>query len=63
MTNFKKDYSNRVLTINGKRYIPFQVHKLPKYYSEIPLEDQFNFRGLTYIDRNALKSVSYEFKK
>ena len=61
ITKFKKDNSNRVLTIKGERFIPFLLGKLPKNYNEIAPSDQFNLKGLTYISATVLATIGTEF--
>ena len=56
MSNFKSDSSTNIIKLNNKTYIPFQLHQLPKYYSEIPLSEQFNLKGYCYINLTSLKS-------
>ncbi len=57
MTNsIKTNSSNKIITINNNKYIPFQLHQLPKYYQEIDLSSQFKLNGLIYININSLKS-------
>ena len=50
MTNsIKTNSSNKIITINNNKYIPFQLHQLPKKYQEIELSSQFKLNGLVYI--------------
>ena len=58
MSNFKSDSSTNIIKLNNQTYIPFQLHQLPKYYNEIPLSQQFNLKGYTYININSLKSFN-----
>ena len=58
MSNFKSDSSTNIIKLNNQTYIPFQLHQLPKYYNEIPLSEQFNLKGYTYININSLKSFN-----
>ena len=60
MHTFKRYSSTNMLKLNGKTYIPFLLHQLPKYYEEICLSDQFNLKGYCYIDYNALKSHNFD---
>jgi len=48
-TIIKTNYSNKIITINNNKYIPFQLHQLPKNYQEIELSSQFKLNGLVYI--------------
>tara|TARA_R100001460_G_scaffold15172_1_gene33626 strand:- start:18 stop:248 length:231 start_codon:yes stop_codon:yes gene_type:complete len=49
MQTLKLDVSTNIITINNNKYIPFQLHQLPKNYEEIPLSSQFNYKGYCYI--------------
>jgi hypothetical protein len=55
-TIIKTNSSNKIITINNNKYIPFQLHQLPKYYQEIDLSSQFKLNGLIYININSLKN-------
>ena len=48
-TIIKTNSSNKIITINENKYIPFQLHQLPKKYQEIELSSQFKLNGLVYI--------------
>ena len=48
-TIIKTNSSNKIITINNNKYIPFQLHQLPKKYQEIKLSSQFKLNGLVYI--------------
>ena len=48
-TIIKTNSSNKIITINNNKYIPFQLHQLPKKYQEIELSSQFKLNGLVYI--------------
>ena len=53
-TIIKTNSSNKIITINNNKYIPFQLHQLPKNYQEIELSSQFKLNGLVYININSL---------
>ena len=55
-TIIKTNSSNKIITINNNKYIPFQIHQLPKNYQEIELSSQFKLNGLIYININSLKN-------
>ena len=55
-TIIKTNSSNKIITINKNKYIPFQLHQLPKYYQEIELSSQFKLNGLIYINIDSLKN-------
>ena len=54
MTTIIKNKSTKIITINNNKYIPFQLHKLPKNYQEIELSSQFKLNGLIYIQVDSL---------
>ena len=60
MKTIKKSPSTNIIKLNNNTYIPFQLHQLPKYYNEIPLSEQFNLKGYTYINYNSLKSHNFD---
>ena len=60
MKTIKTNYSTNIIKLNNQTYIPFQLHQLPKYYNEIPLSEQFNLKGYTYINYNSLKSHNFD---
>ena len=49
INSIKTNSSNKIITINDNKYIPFQLHQLPKNYQEIELSSQFKLNGLVYI--------------
>ena len=55
-TIIKTNSSNKIITINNNKYIPFQLHQLPKNYQEIELSSQFKLNGLVYILVDSLKN-------
>ena len=55
-TIIKTNSSTKIITINNNKYIPFQLHQLPKNYQEIELSSQFKLNGLIYININSLKN-------
>ena len=55
-TIIKTNSSNKIITINDNKYIPFQLHQLPKNYQEIELTSQFKLNGLIYININSLNN-------
>ena len=55
-TIIKTNSSNKIITINNNKYIPFQLHQLPNYYQEIDLSSQFKLNGLIYINIDSLKN-------
>ena len=48
MTNTIKNTQIKILKINNKTYIPYQLHQLPKYFDKYNT-DYFNLKGYTYI--------------
>jgi len=55
-TIIKTNSSTKIITINNNKYIPFQLHQLPKNYQEIELSSQFKLNGLIYIQVDSLKN-------
>jgi len=49
MQTLKLDVSTNIITIGNTKYIPHQLHQLPKNYEEISLSSQFNYKGYCYI--------------
>ena len=54
MTTIIKNKSTKIITINNNKYIPFQLHQLPRNYQEIELSSQFKLNGLIYIQVDSL---------
>ncbi len=48
MTNTIKNNQIKILKINNKTYLPYQLHQLPKYFDKYNT-DYFNLKGYTYI--------------
>ena len=46
-----------VLTMNGDRYIPHQLHQLPKKYHEFDPQDIIKMKGYVYIHECNFKNV------
>jgi|TARA_R100000084_G_scaffold72477_1_gene32322 hypothetical protein len=49
------------IKLKNKTYIPFQLHQLPKKYTEIPLEETFSLKGYCYINKEYLKESDYKY--
>ena len=49
MNKFKINKMSGVLKMNGDRYIPHQLHQLPKKYHEIDPRDIIKMKGFVYI--------------
>ena len=49
MNKFKINNMSGVLTVNNERYIPHQLHQLPKKYHEIDTKDIIKMKGYVYI--------------
>jgi len=59
-----KFLKNKIVLINGNKYIPHHLHQTPKNYEEIPLSSQFHHKGFLYIcsseiNWNASKEARY----
>ena len=48
MTKTIKNTQIKILKINNKTYLPYQLHQLPKYFDKYQT-DYFNLKGYTYI--------------
>ena len=48
MSNTLKTNQIKILKINNKTYLPYQLHQLPKYFDKYTT-DFFNLKGYTYI--------------
>ena len=44
-----KFLKNKIVVLNGNKYIPHHLHQTPKNYEEIPLSSQFKHKGFVYI--------------
>ena len=47
---------NNILKLNNNKYIPFQIHNLPKYYNKININNIIKFKSLIYINIVELKN-------
>ena len=56
MNKFKINNMSGVMIVNGERYIPHQLHQLPKKYHEIDPQDIIKMRGYVYIHENCFKN-------
>ena len=66
MKKFKINKMSGVLIVNNKRYIPHQLHQLPKKYHEIDPLDIIKMKGYVYINesvfpngRNRVDCISF----
>ena len=53
MSNTIKYNQIKILKINNKTYLPFQLHQLPKYFDKYST-DYFNLKGYTYISLDTI---------
>ena len=51
MTNTLKNSQIKILKINNKTYLPYQLHQLPKFFDKYTT-DFFNHSGYCYINLN-----------
>jgi hypothetical protein len=56
MNKFKINKTNGVLMMNNERYIPHQIHQLPKKYEEIDTSDIIKMKGYVYINENVFNN-------
>ena len=54
MSNTIKNNQIKILKLNNKTYLPYQLHQLPKYF-DIYSTDYFNLNGYTYISLDTIK--------
>ena len=51
MSNTIKNNQIKILKLNNKTYLPYQLHQLPKYFDKYTT-DFFNLKGYCYINLN-----------
>ena len=51
MTNTLQNSQIKILKINNKTYLPYQLHQLPKFFDKYTT-DFFNLKGYCYINLN-----------
>jgi len=51
MNNTIKNTQIKILKINNKTYLPYQLHQLPKFFDKYTT-DFFNLKGYCYINLN-----------
>ena len=54
MKSFKINKMSGVLRIGSERYIPHQLHQLPKKFEEIDSMDIIKMKGYVYIHESAI---------
>ena len=66
MNKYKINKMSGVMMVNGERYIPHQLHQLPKKYHEINSLDIIKMKGYVYINesvfpnnRNIVDCISF----
>ena len=57
MNKYKINNMTGVLKMNNERYIPHQLHQLPKKYHEIDPRDIIKMRGYVYIHESCFNNV------
>ena len=55
MSNTIKTHQLKTMTLNGIKYYGYLLHQLPKKYEEVPMSEQFNYKGITYISEFAIQ--------
>ena len=58
--NKVKFTSTKLLKINGKTFVPFQLHQLPKKFEEICPSDIIKLKGFTYIDSEVINLTQFQ---
>ena len=66
MNKYKINKMSGVLTVNNERYIPHQLHQLPKKFHEFDPRDIIKMKGYVYINesvfpnnRNIVDCISF----
>ena len=54
MSNTIKTNQIKILKLNNKTYLPYQLHQLPKYFDKYST-DYFNLNCYTYISLDTIK--------
>ena len=57
MNKYKINKMSGVMIVNGERYIPHQLHQLPKKYHEIDPRDIIKMKGYVYIHESYFNNV------
>ena len=55
MPNTIKKHQLKIITLNNIKYYGYLLHQLPKKYEEVPMSEQFNHQGITYISEHAIE--------
>ena len=56
MKSFKVNKTSGVLKVGGERYIPHQLHQLPKKFHEFDPRDIIKMKGYVYIHESCFKN-------
>ena len=56
MKSFKINKMSGVLTLDNERYIPHQLHQLPKKFHEFDPRDIIKMKGYVYIHESCFKN-------
>ena len=57
---YLKTNSIKIIKINNKTYLPYQLHQLPKWFNKYNI-DYFNLKGFCYIELNEHYSNNNNF--
>ena len=60
MNKIIKTNSIKIIKINNKTYLPYQLHQLPKWFNKYNI-DYFNLKGFCYIELNEHYSNNNNF--
>ena len=61
MLNTIKKHQLKIITLNNTKYFGYLLHQLPKDYEEIPMSEQFNHKGITYISEHAVEVTKNQY--
>jgi len=56
MNKYKINKMSGVLTVNNERYIPHQLHQLPKKFHEFDPRDIIKMKGFVYIHESCFNN-------
>ena len=56
MNKYKINNMSGVLTVNNERYIPHQLHQLPKKFHEFDPRDIIKMKGFVYIHESCFNN-------
>ena len=61
MLNTIKKHQLKIITLYNTKYLGYLLHQLPKDYEDIPMSEQFNYKGITYISEYAVEVTKNQY--